>query len=330
MSAGPAAATGGGRVDLTDPVEPRRPRGRGASGGRGVAVGPADRRRVYWTFLLPAILLYTGVFVIPSLAGIVLSLGRWRGPGDTFRWAGLANFRRLVGDEAFRVAFLNTSILLVVGGIGVFAVTFLAMVVLREMRGQAFIRSVLFLPAVISIIAIGSALGFILNPDGALNRLLTSIGADGLRQVWLGPDLIFKVILVGFVWLSTGFYIVLFMSAVDSIPAHLYEDARLAGATKVQQFRYITLPLTWDVFSIAAVLWVIGGLKVFDIVIAFVGTTGSPPVEARTIAFEQYLVITKAQDLGYGAAIGVAIFLLTLALVILIRRVTRREALQLS
>lgn len=300
--------------------------------GRGPSADAAERNRkgIYGKFLLPALLLYTAVVVLPSLAGTVISFGRWRGPGDDFRWAGVDNYVRLFGDDAFRTAFVNTAVLLVAGGAGVFAVTFLVMVVLREMRGQAFLRSVLFLPAVVSIIAVGTAIGFFLDPKGGLNRFLDAIGAGGLTQVWLGPNLIFPVILIGFVWLSTGFYVVLFMSAVDGVPPYLYEDARLVGATRLQQFRHITLPLTWDIFSIAAVLWVINGLRVFDIVIAFVGTTGSPPVEARTIAFEQYLIVTKAGELGYGAAMGIAILLLTVVLILLIRRLTRRETVELS
>lgn len=320
-----------GAVGRSEPAAGRGSSGRGG-GRRTPSTDAAERNRkgIYGKFLFPALLLYTAVVILPSLAGAVISFGRWRGPGDRFRWAGLDNYRRLFGDDAFRTAFDNTAILLVAGGVGVFTLTFLLMVVLREMRGQAFLRSVLFLPAVVSTIAVGTAIGFFLDPNGGLNSFLGTIGAGGLTHVWLGPDLIFPMILIGFVWLSTGFYVVLFMSAVDGIPPYLYEDARLVGATRLQQFWHITLPLTWDIFSIAAILWVINGLRVFDIVIAFVGTTGSPPVEARTIAFEQYLIVTQAGELGYGAAMGIAILLLTVVLILLIRRLTRRESVELS
>lgn len=312
------------------------PRSATAAGGtppRPLGGLEATRQRLYRPFLLPALALYTALFVLPSLAGVVISLGRWGGLGTDFSFVGLDNYRRLVQDPAFREAFGNTLLLLVMGGLGVFALTFLAMTVLREMKGRAFLRSVVFIPFIISPIAIGVALGFLLNPDGAVNTLLHRLGADGLRQAWLAPDMIFKVIVVGLVWSTGGFYVTLLMSGVDAIPSSLYEDARLAGASRLAQFWYITLPLTWELFSIAAVFWVINAMKVFEIVIAFTGTAGTPAVEARTAAVQQYLAVTGGRDgvpeLGYSSAIGLVIFALTAVLVVLVRRLTRRDPVEL-
>ncbi|WP_433432519.1 carbohydrate ABC transporter permease [Nonomuraea sp. CA-141351] len=288
--------------------------------------------RAFWPFLLPALLVYTLLFVAPSLFGIWVSLTRWSGPGSEMAWRGLDNYVALLHNEVFTTAFTNTFVMAIVGGALIFGFTFLAMVVLRQLKGRAFIRSVVFLPLIISLIAIGAAVGFLLNPEGAVNTVLEWFGLD--PQPWLGPEMVFRCIVGGLVWSSTGFYVALMMSAADAVPTHVYEDAQLIGATKWEQFRHITLPLTWDVFAVSAVLWVVNSLKIFDIVLAFTtaGTTAAPPIPARTIAVQQYIVVKGAglPELGSAAAMGVMTLLVTAVLIVLTRRITRRERVELS
>jgi raffinose/stachyose/melibiose transport system permease protein len=215
----------------------------------------------------------------------------------------------------------------------IFAVTFVSMIVIREMRGRAFVRSMLFVPSILSPIAIGTAIGFLLNPDGAVNRLLGDVGLRSMARPWLDPDVIFKCIVAATVWMVTGFYIAILMSGVDSIPEDLYESARLAGATRIEQFRHITFPLTRDALATGAVLWVIGSVKTFEIIIAFTGTAGNPPIQARTAAVEQYLSVTGGVNgtpqLGSAAAIGVVMFALTAILIVVLRRLLRSEVVEL-
>ncbi|MFI6291145.1 carbohydrate ABC transporter permease [Nonomuraea sp. NPDC050790] len=288
--------------------------------------------RAFWPFLIPALLVYTLLFVAPSLFGIWISFTRWSGPGAEMTWRGLDNYVSLLHNETFLMAFSNTFLMATVGGALIFGFTFLSMVALRTLKGRAFIRSVIFLPMIISLIAIGAAVGFLLNPEGAVNIILEWFGFD--PQPWLGPEMVFRCIVGGLVWSSTGFYVALMMSAADAIPAHVYEDAQLIGATKWEQFRHITLPLTWDVFAVSAVLWVVGSLKIFDIVLAFTtaGTAAAPPAAARTIAVQQYYVVKGAglADLGSAAAIGVMTLVVTAVLIVLTRRITRRDRVELS
>ncbi|MEV0588090.1 sugar ABC transporter permease [Nonomuraea sp. NPDC050310] len=290
------------------------------------------RERAFWPFLLPALIAYTALFVAPSLFGFWVSLNKWSGPGSEMTWRGLDNYLALLTNEAFRTSFVNTFVLAIVGGGLVFGFTFLSMVVLRHIKGRAFIRSVMFLPMIISMIAVGAAIGFLLNPEGVVNSLLTGLGLD--PQPWLGPDLVFRCIVGGLVWSSTGFYVALMMSAADSIPAHIYEDAQIVGATRWEQFRHITLPLTWDVFAVSAVLWVVNSLKIFEIVLAFTtaGTPGSPPMQARTVAVQQFSMVAGGgvPDLGSAAAMGVVVLIVTAVLIALTRRITRRDRVELS
>ncbi|MFE3449928.1 carbohydrate ABC transporter permease [Nonomuraea sp. NPDC059194] len=291
------------------------------------------RERAFWPFLLPALVAYTALFVAPSLFGFWVSLNKWGGPGTEMSWRGLDNYLALLRNEAFARSFVNTFVMAFVGGALVFGFTFLSMVVLRHIKGRAFIRSVIFLPMIISMIAVGAAIGFLLNPDGAVNTMLGWLGLEA--QPWLGPDLVFRCIIGGLVWSSTGFYVALMMSAADSIPAHIYEDAHLIGATRWEQFRHITLPLTWDVFAVSAVLWVVNSLKIFEIVLAFTtaGTTASPPLQARTVAVQQYYAINSTggvPELGRAAAMGIVVLIVTAVLIVLTRRITRRDRVELS
>lgn len=291
-----------------------------------------ERARIFFPFLLPALVIYTVLFVVPSVVTIWFSFTKWEGLGTTPRFTGLANYREMVTNPVFATSFRNTLLLVIVGGALIFAVTFMCMTVMREMRGHAFVRSMLFVPSILSPIAIGTAIGFLLNPDGAVNRLLGDAGLQSLARPWLDPSMIFKCIVAAVAWMTTGFYVAILMSGVDSIPEELYESARLAGATRFEQFRYITFPLTRDAFATAAVLWVIASVKTFEIVIAFTGTAGDPPIQARTAAVEQYLAVTGGRygtsELGSAAAIGVVMFLLTAVLVVVLRRLLRSEVIE--
>ncbi|WP_439901122.1 carbohydrate ABC transporter permease [Microbacterium azadirachtae] len=282
-------------------------------------------------FIWPAVLVYTLLFVLPAIYGAAVSLFDWNGLGTPATFKGLNNYIFILTDDAFRQSFLNTLVLAVSGGILVFLAAFCCMAVLRQMKGRGFIRSVVYLPNIISPIAIGAALSFALDSRGALNQVLGWIGLP--PQSWLGPDLVFRCIIAGLAWSAAGFYVILLMSAVDGIPDDLYEAASLEGVTKLQAFRMITFPLSWDVFATCAVLWVIGSLKVFEIVLAFTGSANSGvPLTARTVAIQQYMAFNDPSGLprlGVVSAIGVLMFLLSLVLVGLTRRLTRREALEL-
>ncbi|MBS2538580.1 sugar ABC transporter permease, partial [Catenulispora sp. NF23] len=302
------------------------------TGLRSARVIGADR--VFRSFSTPAILVYTLGFLAPSVYGVVISFSKWSGPGSDRSWVGLRNYTRIFQDDAVRQSFINTLLIVAIGGVLVFALAFCAMAVLRDMRGRAFVRAAVYLPAIISMIAIGTSIGFMLNPDGLVNRLLRAFGLSSLQQPWLDPDHIFKCVLVGVVWMTSGFYIVLLMSAVDGIPKHLYEEAQLAGLTRMQQFRHITLPLSRDMVAIAAVMWTANSLRTFDIVIGFVGSAGTPPQQARTYAVEQWLSTgngtTGAPQLGYGSAMATLLTLLTIVLVVLVRRLGRGDRVEVS
>lgn len=288
---------------------------------------------MYWPMLAPALLCYVLLFAAPSLYSVYVSFLRWRGQGDPQHWVGPANYAHLWHDDIFRQSFLNTVLILVVAGVAVFAATFAITAVLRELRtiGRA-LQAVLFFPYLLSPIALGIGLALVLSPDGPVNSGLRHIGLGALALQWLTPGLLFKTILVGMVWMSTGFYVTLQMAAVGRIPRYFYEQCELDGANRWHLFRHVTLPLTWDVISVAAVLWTISALKVFEFVYGFVGVSDSPPPQARTLTVEQFLTTTGGKapqyELGAGSAMGVVMVAAIGLFVVLLRRLMRREAVE--
>lgn len=319
-------------MTVTQPpaVPPEKVR-EGAAGGERAPL-EQQQRKLYWPFLAPALLLYLAFLIGPSLAGLWVSFTAWRGVGDDARWVGVAHYRRLLNDPIFHRAFWNTLTITILCGIGIFIIAFAMTMLLREMWGRKILRSLLFFPYIISPIVIAIGLGLLLAPQGALNQALGAMGLELLARPWLNPQYLFRVILVGIVWVSTGFYVVILMAGIDQIPRYFYEDSELGGATMWQTFRNVTLPLNWDVVTVASVLWVINSIRIFEFIIAFSGTANAPPAGAQNIPLYQYFQTTGGRmppyNLGYGAAMGVVMVLLVAILIVVLRRLMRRDAVQ--
>ncbi|MET8829837.1 sugar ABC transporter permease [Streptomyces sp. NPDC004610] len=309
--------------------------GRLLRGGDGTAHrgGPRGRQRgLYWLFLTPALTVYLALFIAPAVVGVYVSFHRWRGTGDRMEPVGAANYRRLLSDDVFRTAFGNTLKIVLLCGLGIFVLAFAITVLLRQANGRRTLRTLLFVPYIVSPIAIGVALGLLLAPEGLVNSALRGLGLDTLATNWLAPENAFRTIMTGIVWVTTGFYVILLMAGVDRIPPYFYEESELAGASEFQKFWHVTLPMTWDVVSVAAVLWVINSIKIFEFIYAFSGTGDSPPVPSRTLTIQQFLVSTGGRnpsyELGYACAMGVVMVALILLLVTLLRRVMRRDPIE--
>jgi len=287
-----------------------------------------QRGRIRLPFVLPATLVYSVFFVAPSLAAVVVSLYRWQGVGDDPRWLGLSNYTHLFQDPIFRRAFLNTLLVLVVVGVLVFAIGFLFTVLVREMRGRSLLRALIFFPAIVNPVVLAIAWGFILDPTrGVLNTTLRGVGLDGLTQVWLGPDLIFPMILLTSAWMFTGLFTVILMAGVDRIPPSFYEDCEIAGASLWQRFRHVTLPLTWEVTAVAGVLWVITAVKSFEFIYAFAGVGADPPRTTWTASVYVYMTGFSSQglpELGRASAMAVVMVIVVGLLAVLLRRAMRR------
>ncbi|RJQ81176.1 sugar ABC transporter permease [Pseudonocardiaceae bacterium YIM PH 21723] len=299
-----------------------------------IAAHVGRKRRLFLPFLVPAMALYVAFLVLPTLATVVLSFTKWAGAGDTPKPNGVGNYQQLLNSEAFQFSFVNTLIYVFAGGVGTFVLAFLFTMVLRDMRGGKVVRAILFFPNIVAPVALGMFLGFVFkyqpHKQGLANFILTELG--GTAQKFLAPDNVTWVVTASLIWASSGFFITILMAAVDNIPPYLYEDSDLAGASPWQKFTNITLPLTWDVIGVAGVLWTINALKIFELVFVLAGPgTYSPPNRAWTLGifvFDRTFGSNGTPDFGAACACAVAMIVLVSVLVVALRRLMRRDALQ--
>lgn len=287
------------------------------------------RRRFLASFLAPAIVLY-GVFVLwPYAQSFYVALTHWRGVSADRTFTGLANFEKLLGDANFWNALSHNGIMLVVlpvATIGL-ALFFAALFAQggRAVRGAGFYRVVFFAPQVMSVVAIGLIWSFVYHPTyGLLNGALSVAGLEGLQRTWLGdPETALWAVALVVVWQAVGFYMVLFIAGMQSIPMSLYEAATLDGASRWQAFWRITIPLLWGHVQTALVFISIGALDLFAIV--QVMTRGGPSRSTDVVALFMYETAFSFSEFGYATAIGVALLLMTLTLAVLMLKVTKRE-----
>lgn len=293
-------------------------------------LSPLDRarRRLLVPFVFPALVVYTAIMVLPTIFTFWISLNRWAGAGP-MEWAGWDNYTAIVRDPTLSGAFVNTFWIVVGVGAGVFFISFAITMVVHGMAGRKFVRAVVFFPSLVPGIAVSILWGYLFNSDGLLNKLLATVGAPPVP--WLAEDNLFKVVMLGLVWLSVGTYTVIFMASVDRIPPELYEAAEIDGASAFYSFTRITLPLMWDVVSVCTILWCVGALKTFDFLLTFGGSSYTlPPRKIWNVALYSYGAAFSPDgtaSYGVSAACGVLVLLLTVILTILARRVTRRESL---
>ncbi len=288
--------------------------------------------RLIIPFLLPAVFLY-GLFVVyPYAQAIYLSLTSWRGVSPNKPFVGLDNYQRLLGDDRFREALTRNGQLLIVLPLVtiVIALTFAALFAQggQAVRGAGFYRIVFFFPQVIPAVIIGILWQYVYTPNiGLLNGTLRAIGLDGLARSWAtDTQTVLWAIVAVAIWSSVGFYMVIFIASMQSIPTSFYEAAVLDGASRWTSFKDITFPLIWETVRTALIYLSIIALDFFILVVVIAGgstTTGAQRAEVAAVYL--YNQAFTNSRWGYASAIGVVLLILTLLLSIGIMRLSRRE-----
>jgi N-acetylglucosamine transport system permease protein len=291
-----------------------------------------NKYRVIIPFLLPAVVLF-GVFVLyPYVQAFYLSMTNWSGTSADRPFVGLANFRNLLTDGRFLSALGNNGKFLIVLPLGALSLALLYAALFtqgdRGIFGSGFYRIVFFFPQVISAVIVGILFQYVYNPRyGLLNESLAFLGLENLQRTWLGNNTtIFWAVAFVFIWGAVGFYMVIFMSSMQSIPTSFYEAATLDGAGRWRQFRDITLPLMWETIRTAIIYIAISALDMFVIVQVITGgTSTSASRSVETVAIYMYIEAFSKSRWGYAATVGVILLILTMLLSIVLMRLTKRE-----
>lgn len=265
------------------------------------------RKNIFgWLFLLPATATIAIFTVVPFFQAILLSFQTWNGISPDTPFVGLENYERVLQDDIFITSLRNVVVFGVIGfvvGNGI-ALT-MALAVHRVKRGQAFFRTIFYLPGVFSVVVVGTMFLWLFQPRvGIINRLLAVVGLENLQQNWLGdPSLALFSVAAVFVWYHWGFAFILFLAGLQDIPKELYEAASLDGARSWAQFRYITWPQLAPVTSIVSLLTLIAALQIFGTVQVL--TYGGPGYNTMVPTLHIYIEAFTNNRYGTAAAMSV-------------------------
>ncbi|MGO4783288.1 carbohydrate ABC transporter permease [Cryobacterium sp. W22_MBD10_FK3] len=302
----------GGDAGITPAAPPVRRRRRSSVGARveiAVLVGPA-------------LIVFLGFVIFPVVMAAYYGFFSWQGYGPPTDFVGFRNYITIIQDPTFQEALTHNGIIVVLSLVlqGPVAIL-LALLLNRKLRGQSLIRVLIFVPYVISEVVVGTGWSLMLQSNGAVNGLLEKVGLGGFTQDWLSnPDIAIWTLMVIITWKYVGFAVILFLAGLQGIPEELPEAAAIDGATFWQIQRHITLPLLAPTLRIWAFLSIIGALQLFDLVYIIWGQYISSTAGTSTMA--TYLVANgrNAGNYGYGNAVAVVLFLISLVVALIYQR----------
>ncbi len=266
-------------------------------------------------FLTPAVLLYLIVFLYPSIRTIVMSFFKVEGvtdPVSTWSFNGVGNYVDSFNDTLFKSAMMNLGKLWLIGGVAVMLLALVYAVILTSgLRGKSFFRSVIYLPNLVSAVAMGTMwLYYALSKEdyGLLNTILGWFGADNV--MWTDPTHKFWSMLLAYCFGMVGYHMLIFMSGIERIGVDYYEAATIEGANVFQKFRFITLPLLRGAIRTNLVMWTVSSVgffiwgQVFDPVNLSTQTV-MPLNYMYELVFGSSNASQAVRNSGIGAAIGV-------------------------
>ncbi len=281
---------------------------------------------------VPALAFYVIILLYPIFKAITMAFYRWSGlTAGTEKFIGFDNFEKMFRDEVFWLSLKNSAVLMVMIPVGVLILSLLFAVLLtrRKLKERNVYRTIFFLPNVLSVVVISMLWQLTYHPTlGIINTLLAKAGLDHLARVWLG-DTGTALICVGLtiIWSHVGFYLVMFIAGIESIPEHLYEAAVIDGAGEFVQFFKITLPLLWEILRVAFILLISAGF--YDaLVYVQVMTNGGPNNATLTVVNYMYNLAFVNNNMGYASAVGIAIFVIGISLSLISDRMTKREVVE--
>ncbi len=277
-------------------------------------------------FILPAFLLYAALFILPSLLGIGYSLTDWNIYRTAIDFIGLENFKEIFSTSSYRLIIGNTFLFALITTI--FKMIFglaLALVLNENLRTRHVLRTIFYLPVVMSPLVIGLVFISIFNPTrGLLNQALRGIGLESLSRQWLADyTTAMPVVMSVEIWRMSGYCMVIFLAGLQLIPQNLYEVASIDGAGGWQKFVNITLPFLRPSITMNLILNIIWGLKAFDII--FILTKGGPGHMSEVINVSVFDEFSSGRY-GFATALGVVIFFFTSVIAFIVLRVlSKRE-----
>jgi putative chitobiose transport system permease protein len=294
------------------------------------SVSGSDRLLRFLTpylFLAPALIVLGLTVFWPALQALYLSFTSY-GFDVTQRpaWVGLANFQTLVGDRTFWITVKNTLIYLV-GVVPLLAILplLLAILVNQKLRGMRWFRVAYYTPVVISMVVAGIAWRWLYAENGLLNQILVGSGWLETAIPWLtSPTLALPSVMVVTIWKGLGYYMVIYLAGLQTIPGDLYEAAAIDGSDGWKRHWDVTIPLMRPYIFLVTVISAISATKVFEEI--YIMTQGGPLNSSKTLVYYVYELAFQELEMSYACTVGLALFLVILVLSLLRLSLDRNQS----
>ncbi|MBD2166148.1 sugar ABC transporter permease [Calothrix membranacea FACHB-236] len=282
------------------------------------------QRLTPYLFLLPALIILGLTVFWPALQAFYLSFTSYEDISQPPQWIGIANFLKLWKDAVFWQTLTNTFLYLVgVVPILVIAPLGLAILVNQKLRGMNWFRAAYYTPVVISMIVAGIAWKWLYAENGLLNQFFKALGMFPEGIPWLtSPSKLFGILPISLasvmavtIWKGLGYYMVIYLAGLQSIPGDVYEAAAIDGSDGIRKHLDITIPLMKPYLALVAVISAISATKVFEEV--YIMTQGGPLNSSKTIVYYLYEQAFTNLEISYACTIGLVLFLIILGLSIL-------------
>jgi multiple sugar transport system permease protein len=283
------------------------------------------RERSAYAFLAPGLILFSLFTVFALGFAFYLTFREWNILEPEKPFVGLQNYRDMIGDEDFRQSVINTFYFtgasVPIGmaiGLGV------ALLLNQPLRGRTVLRTLFFLPVVTPFVVAAIVWKWLYNGDfGPINYYLLKAHLISGPLLWLSDrDLAMPAVVLMSVWTSVGFSMVVYLAALQGVPAELYESARIDGAGAWARFRYVTLPMLAPSTLFLMVIGIIGSFQVFTQI--YIMTSGGPVNRTSTMVYYIYESAFKFYEMGYASTLAYALFVLLLVFTVIQLRLYRR------
>ncbi|WP_449537859.1 carbohydrate ABC transporter permease [Ferdinandcohnia sp. Marseille-Q9671] len=276
--------------------------------------------------LIPALLIYLVFSIIPIVISMYYSFMEWNGFGP-MKFVGFQNFIDIAKDPIFWKAVKNNIYVVIASVFGQIPIALgLALLLNRKIKGAKLFRTIGFMPVVISTVVISLTWNMFYNSEiGFINRFLEAIGLGSIAQNWLGdPKWAMISVCVTIIWQFVGLYFIIFLAALQNVPAEVLEAAEIDGASGWKRTLFITIPMIWDSILIAVILCISGSLRTFDLI--YVMTNGGPAHSTEVMAIYMYEKTFSSMKYGYGSAVSLYIFVFSLLLIWISKLILQRKS----
>jgi raffinose/stachyose/melibiose transport system permease protein len=276
----------------------------------------SDKSAIY-LMVLPAILLYAIFFIFPVLEGLTWGFYNWEVVSPTKTYVGLSNLTYLASNSDFQRALINTLIITAVFSVAQLVIGFSLAWLARKTPhlGDIFMK-VALLPFILSFVAIGVMWHWIYDPNfGLLNGLLNSVGLHSLTTEWTAntQTALFSVILAN-IWGGMGLFAVIYSAGLQTIPQSIYDAMKVDALSDLQKIRRVVLPYMKDAISLSLVLAISSSFQIFALV--YVLTASGPGLLTDVLSTALYRTAFKDGQAGLACAIGMVMFLFSMAIVV--------------